>query len=321
MIDIDLSSSSLSFEVDILLSTYNGQKYVDELLSSLNSQSFPSWNLIVRDDCSSDNTVSILQSSVSKFGKSIEILDAGPSRLGPAQSFSRLLESSLASYTMFCDQDDIWLNTKIISSLKAMHTLEKFHGKDYPLLVHTDLTVVDNNLNTIAESFWKHQNLDPNLADNFSRVLVQNVVTGCTVLINKALRDLANPIPNDCIMHDWWVALVAAAFGKIAYVADPTILYRQHLSNSIGSKKWGLSYILSRTINQNNIKTYFERTIRQSQAFLDAYENILNHKNLELVKIYSSLEDFSFFQKRFALLNNGYYKFGSLRNLGLFVAI
>lgn len=321
MFDFNQKYFSKSSSVDILLSTFNGERYIDELLLSLNNQSFSDWSLIVRDDHSSDNTFSILKNSFAKFSKPLKLLDSGIYQLGASQSFSRLLESSGAPYSMFCDQDDIWFEDKILMSLKAMNNLEQTYGKNIPLLVHTDLTVTDSHLNPISESFWDYQNLDPKSAQRLNRVLVQNVVTGCTILINQALRELASPIPDECIMHDWWIALVAAAFGEITYIEAPTVLYRQHQSNSIGSKKWGLKYIFSRAINPKDIKIYFKKTICQARAFLDIYHSSLDIESLKLVETYSKLNEFGFFQKRAALLKNGYYELGSLRNLGLFLAI
>jgi glycosyltransferase involved in cell wall biosynthesis len=307
--------------IDILLSTYNGEKYIEQQIHSILQQSRSDWVLLIRDDLSHDSTPQLIHKLQYLYPQQIKIIDNKSTNLGASQSFSKLLEKSESDYVMFCDQDDVWVPNKIELTISKIQELEYIYSKETPLLVHSDLKVVDHQLNLIKNSFWKHQNLDPKQGNFLNRTLVQNVITGCTVMINQPLRQLATPIPNKCIMHDWWIALVAAAFGKIAYMETPTVLYRQHQSNSIGSKKWGIKYIFSRAANPKKIKIYFEKTICQAQAFLDIYHGSLDIENLKLVETYSKLNELEFFQKRAALLKNGYYELGSLRNLGLFLAI
>lgn len=307
--------------IDILLSTYNGEKYIEQQIHSILQQSRSDWVLLIRDDLSHDSTPHLIHKLQYLYPQKIQIIDDKSTNLGASQSFSKLLEKSKSDYVMFCDQDDVWVPNKIELTISKIQELEYIHSKKTPLLVHSDLKVVDHQLDLIENSFWKYQNLDPKQGNFLNRTLVQNVVTGCTVMINQPLRQLATPIPNECIMHDWWIALVAAAFGKIAYIETPTVLYRHHQSNLIGSKKWDLKYIFSRAIDPKNIKVCFEETIYQAQSFLDIYRSSLAVESLELVETYSDLNNLNFFQKRTALLKHGYYKIGSLRNLGLFLAI
>jgi glycosyltransferase involved in cell wall biosynthesis len=309
--------------IDILLATYNGENYLEEQIDSILSQTYSDWNLIVRDDKSEDNTLLIIDKYSRKFSDRIFLVhdENDVKRLGASGNFGKLLKYSYSDYIFFCDQDDIWLPNKIEISLSRIKSLEMKYGKNYKLLVHTDMRVVDNKLNEISDSFFKYQNLNPENGYLLRRLLIQNVITGCSIVLNKALKDFAYPIPPDSIMHDWWLALVAVTFGKVDYLNIPTVLYRQHSQNDVGAKKWGLSYIFSRLFTPDRIHDYFNKTIIQSESFLIEYENKLNRDDYLLVKAYTNLNTESFWRKRFLLIKNGHYQLGDVRNLGLFLYI
>ena len=145
-------------KIYILLSTYNGEKYLKEQLDSLFSQSYKDFKLIVRDDGSNDKTLDILK----KYD--IELLPSF-GNLGVKKSFEKLLkyasENNEAKYFMFCDQDDVWKSDKIEKTLKKMQELENLYGNNMPLLIHTDLEVVNENLKTINHSMWQYEKINP----------------------------------------------------------------------------------------------------------------------------------------------------------------
>jgi hypothetical protein len=118
-----------------------------------------------------------------------------------------------------------------------MKAMAHDYGQDTPLLVHTDVTVVDSNLHKVAQSLWRIKERS-NKGATLRRLLLQNVATGCTVMINKPLRDKPCQSPDEAMMHDWWLVLVAAAFGHIDFTSEPTLLYRQHERSDIGAKIW-----------------------------------------------------------------------------------
>ncbi len=145
------------------------------------------------------------------------------------------MQSAEAPYIAFADQDDLWLPTKLSQSLAAMRRLEQKHPLNTPLLVFTDLTVVDESLRPLHPSLWKHLGIDPTAALNLPRLLGRSVVTGCTMLINHSLLTLARQMPPEATMHDRWIALLAASLGAAAFLPEPTVLYRQHDRNVIGA--------------------------------------------------------------------------------------
>jgi hypothetical protein len=220
---------------------------------------------------------------------------------------------------MFCDQDDIWLPNKIELFLQEMERLEKVHGKDMPLLVHSDLKVLKNG--RISDSYWSYQKLNPEQGDVLNRLLVQNTITGCATMINAPLRDLCCPIPDGAIMHDWWVGLVAAAFGKISRLPTPTVIYRQHESNTVGAKEWGWRFIGSRLSRPTEIRRSLLKTQVQAAAFLERYSDRLSAEQYRLVRDYAEIGNRSFWGKRRTILRGGYFKNGMVRNVGLLTYI
>ena len=229
--------------VYILLATYNGEKYIREQLESLLVQTYQNWILWIHDDGSEDGTVNIIKEYKSKFPNKIKFLDDGLKCGGPKQNFAHLLNciDDNYDYIMFCDQDDVWLNDKIEITLNKMIEIEKNYPNK-PIIIHTDLKVVDEQLNSIADSFFVYQRINPKWSKDFNISLVQNSVTGCTMMINKKAKEISLPIGNNAIMHDWWILLkVLQNDGIVEYVDKATVLYRQHFSNHIGAK--GFSFL------------------------------------------------------------------------------
>lgn len=299
-------------KISILLSTYNGEKYLKAQLDSLFSQSYKNFKLIARDDGSSDKTLEILKYY------DIELLPSNEN-LGVKRSFETLLKyafgNSDAKYFMFCDQDDIWNQDKIELTLQKMYEMEKLY-KNTPILVHTDLEIVDENLHTINPSFMKLQNLHEK-KNRLNNLLIQNTITGCTVMINKDLAKLCLPMPSNAIVHDWWIGLVASYFGKIGYLPQSTIKYRQHSQNTIGAKGFDISFILKNFQKKQTL----DKNISQAKDFLQIFNDKLDKDTKFMLEDFVNLTNKSFFQKRNILLKYNLLKHGLIRNIGLFLKI
>ena len=136
-------------------------------------------------------------------------------------------------YVAFSDQDDVWLPQKVEKSLALLQNIETKFGLHTPILVYTDAKVVDEQLNTISDSYLGFKRLDPTNVE-LRHLIVENVPTGCTMLMNRALANLVSTIPAEVTMHDVFVALTASCFGKMVYLNEPTLLYRQHQNNVLG---------------------------------------------------------------------------------------
>ncbi len=224
---------------------------------------------------------------------------------------------------MFCDQDDVWLENKIELTLNKMKEMENLYGEGTPLLVFTDLKVVDEGLNLVSDSYFKFRNLSPYIAFKINRLLVQNVITGCTIMINDKLKKIMLPIPEEVIFHDWWVSLVALITGKIGYLNEKTILYRQHSLNASGGiAKFGIPYIFKRIFEGGNRVINDLRTSQLRALFLlDRFGEILDYKERNTLQVFSSLKELNFIRRKFEMLRRGFFKSGILRNIFLFLLI
>ncbi|WP_373880083.1 glycosyltransferase family 2 protein [Levilactobacillus brevis] len=250
-------------KIAILLSTYNGQQYLAEQLQSLQKQSYEDWHLYIRDDGSHDKTTHIIREFCESDSRIVWVNEKKQINLGVKQSFMRLLTDVEADYYMFCDQDDVWLPNKISITLAAME------DNGVPQLTFTDLRLVDNKLNLIKrESVLSRVKVG--YWTDASNVFFDNVVTGCTVMINSELKSAVLPVNADAIvMHDWFLTIIAAQIGTIHFVAQETILYRQHQENQVGIN---VSY-LARLAKLKNFKKFIKQTALQ-----------VNQANLSLKK-------------------------------------
>ena len=225
--------------IAILMSTYNGGQYLREQIESFLVQTNKDWQLYARDDGSKDNTVEILTDYAHKYPQQIHIVDDVKENLGAGRSFMHLLELAEADYYMFSDQDDVWMNDKIERTLKKIQSIETKFGKDTPIGVFTDLTVVDSNLNVLMPSLWKGDNRHPEYTRNFYKQWTNRHATyGCTQMINRAAKKIVFPYKQfEGVMgaHDNWVEYILIKQGKYDYLAEPTILYRQHGTNVVGA--------------------------------------------------------------------------------------
>lgn len=300
--------------VDVLLSTYNGSKYLPDLVISLINQTYQNWRLLIRDDGSTDGTIDLIERFSEQYPNKIVHVVDNLHNLGPGQSFSQLMAYSNADLVMFCDQDDYWLSSKIEVTLEEMLVLEE-EFPHTPLLVHTDLTVADTNLEVIAKSFWSYQNINPK-KKHFRDLLIQNIATGCTVMINKKLKELAYPVPTQAIMHDWWVALVASTYAGIHHIDESTILYRQHGENNTGASKYSLRNFLHRFGRRNES---IDGIFGQANQLLVTCGSQLNARQLMQLKVFVSLVKKTRFIRLLDVLIYRFRKHGVLRNLGFVI--
>lgn len=234
--------------IQILLATYNGAKYLEAQLDSLLAQTCRRWTLIAHDDGSTDQTLDILRAYQHRYPDMIEILEDGLTFGNARDNFTHLIANATGEYVMFCDQDDVWLPDKIEKTFRKMQTLEGLHPS-LPVVVHTDLEVVDESLCSIAPSMFDYQGLDKSIK-SLLQILAKNSVTGCTMMMNRQAITVSLPILPSAVMHDWWIAaMVIKHQGVVEFIDEPLIHYRQHSSNSVGAKKNSISYILKRVFS------------------------------------------------------------------------
>ena len=259
-------------QIDILLATYNGEKYLKCQIDSILNQTHKNIRLLINDDCSTDNTRAILKEYEEKDDR-IKV-KYNEKNLGYVKNFEDLLKRVENKYFALSDQDDFWKEEKIEKSLNKL--LEEDAD-----LVFTDLEPVDEKLNTITPSMVRFMQMDKNIKkhQDYKSVFLRNCVTGCTILSKKELINEYIPIPTkEPMVHDWWMALIISQIGKITFLDEPTIKYRQHGNNQLGI--YGM---------KNYIQDFDEYREKYIQLKLDQFnlyvENEQFFKNKELITL------------------------------------
>lgn len=221
--------------IAILLATYNGEKYLREQLDSLYQQTFTNWNIYIHDDGSTDHTSDILNEFAEKHDNFI-ILDY-PSQHGAKDNFLSMLQAVDADYYFFCDQDDKWCRNKIEKQITKIKEIE--NKEDKPILVFSDLFVVDSQMNLIDKSMWKLEGIHPEFLTTFDEGGAFEFVTGCTMLLNKKAKDTVVYPADKAVMHDSWITLcVLRSEGVIEAIHESLVFYRQHGNNTLGVSQW-----------------------------------------------------------------------------------
>lgn len=312
-------------EIDVLLATFNGEAYLPHQIDSILAQKDVILRIIARDDGSTDSTVEILESYARKFEKKFEIIYS-KSNLGPKGNFSKIMEHSRSAYIAFSDQDDVWDPNKLSIEIKVIRDLERDLGRECPILVHTDLAVVDKQLSPIAESFWAYEGINPG-RHSPNQLLVQNTVTGCTVLCNRSLLQRAMPIPQMALMHDHWLALVASVFGHIHYLPGPLVQYRRHQTNAIGPSRYSLLDFIKRIGIQLGTLTRLAQMrnkvllrdhlgwVPQARAFLDIFGQDIPSLWLPMFDDVARLPECGWLARRGVVFRHGLWAYGGLRRV------
>ena len=216
-------------KINIVMSTYNGEQFLAEQIDSIQQQTFKDWQLLIRDDGSSDQTPEIIKSFVAQDPRIVFINEHDRENFGVIKNFFTLIKHDKADYYFFSDQDDVWLEDKLETMLAAARQ----YPDQLPLMVYTDLCVVDQNLQVMNQSMIRSQSHHANT--ELVQELTENTVTGGVAMINHALAERWRTLDN-IIMHDWYLAVLATAIGKWVYIDQPGELYRQHDNNVLGAR-------------------------------------------------------------------------------------
>ena len=305
-------------KVDILLATYNGETYLVEQLESILKQTHKEFHLIISDDNSQDSTVQILEEYAKKDNR-ITVFKHNKNQ-GVISNFEFLLSKVTSKYFMFSDQDDIWRKDKIEKTLKKLQETDSD-------IIFTDLMVVDDKLNVLYNSYWELKGLKNKILrhNSFEALYLNNYVTGCTMLMKKEVISKVLPLPKSTkyVLHDYWIALITSQSGKVEFLNEPTIQYRQHKNNKVGSKTRTESIKTLSEIRKLFIevkKEHFATFIENEDKFesdevkklnrqaLAYYENLEKHKYISFKswglfrKLYQ-YEDRKYTLENFLILN------------------
>ncbi|MBS5629743.1 MAG: glycosyltransferase family 2 protein [Enterocloster aldenensis] len=333
--------------ITVLAAAYNGRDYIEEQMDSILAQGQGGILLVVSDDGSSDGTgvlldryglkhrdrVLILHRRTGSGGaaahflgllKMMASLAAGKGKaaweddydLTPEQG-ERLIRAASSDYFMLSDQDDVWLPCKAQMLLRKMQELEGSASKGgLPVLVHSDLKVVDEHLGEIAPSFFRYQKISPERT-SLPQLLVQNNVTGGAVMMNRAMLPYLEQLPRVCLMHDAWLALLASCFGRIGWVGQPLYLYRQHRDNTLGAEKGdSLKGAGARIKDGGRAKENYRLMFGQAGCLLALFHDELDPGQREILSAFTELPRKSRLGKILLMMRYGFTKNTALRTIG-----
>tara|TARA_B100000886_G_C20422120_1_gene492119 strand:+ start:2088 stop:2933 length:846 start_codon:yes stop_codon:yes gene_type:complete len=251
-------------KVQILLATYNGEKFLREQLDSIFNQEYQLWELLIHDDGSTDNTLSIINEYQKIYPSKVRLLIDQKVFSSASKNFFHLIEyrSREANLYCLCDQDDIWHKSK----LKFIIERYNLEEDKEPVLIHSDLSLIDAEGKLLEKSHNKLINLQKNFITK-NNVLYYNPVPGCAMSINSALADKISYCKY-MVMHDWWILLNAIYENTtVLYIKYPLVKYRQHSENVLGYKKLSVFTLVIRLFFKiprylKNVKKAYVQSIK-----------------------------------------------------------
>lgn len=294
---------------DILLATHNGARFLREQIESILAQTYVGWQLLISDDASVDDTRAIAKFYARRDSRIVLVSDTNHG--SPAANFLSLLKISDADVLLLCDQDDYWEADKVERLVAAFPN----PSSRVPFLVGSDALVVDRDLRPIARSFLESARISTEDL-GLGKILAQNPVLGCTTAFNRALRDRALHADLDSsqiIMHDWWLALVAAGFGTLTLVPNRLVRYRQQGNNHVGAFDYSLKSLVAASAAGRQ-KTM--RIVRQAAHFRSCYEGQLPSSVARALDSFLDTFEAPPCLRPYRLAKGGHLKTGFVRLLG-----
>jgi glycosyltransferase involved in cell wall biosynthesis len=330
-------------QVNIILAAFNGEKYIGEQLDSIIGGTFKDYMIWIFDDGSTDRTGLIIERYIKQYPDKIKY-SRNTVNKGVTLNFleglrfafnhrntcvsgrkdnelpdSGIITAREKDYYMFCDQDDVWLPDKIEKTLKQMLKVEKKYHDKLPMAVFTDALVTDNKLNILYKSFNQVSRLDAKKID-LPHIMMENKLIGCTVMMNEELVRKLIHMPSNARYHDWWIALIASAFGHISYLPVATLYYRQHSNNVVGNQSFS-SYVKNRLASLHDQKEVLNKTMLQAEEFYQIYNKYLNEKEKKQVYLFANLKKKPWLLRKILVVKQGYLKTGIIRNIGMLYLI
>ncbi len=303
-------------DVEVLLPTYNSEKFLREQLNSLLAQTYQNFIILVRDGGSTDTTSTILDEFLNAYPEKICLIPSD-GRSGFLENFGYLLNASCAEYTFFCDHDDIWLPEKIEKSLKKLWDLEKQYGKNSPCCVHCDLAIVDESEKIVNNSLHKAWNMGT--TPEFSGYPVDIPLFGCTLAFNKCLKDKALPLVKNCVYHDTWFARIAWYFGHVGFIPEPLIKYRIHGTNVSCNSTTGYPTVLFRHLRRwrEARETLRLNLLNPQEVFLERYSDELPEYHRRRLQVFAKWRQYGIVTRMFYMLKYRIHANGMFRTVGL----
>mgnify|MGYP000173063091 CR=1 FL=1 len=269
-------------KVEVLLATYNGERYIEEQLNSLLNQTYKDFTILIGEDCSTDSTLVILESYKKQYPNKIKILNNEIQR-GHCYNFLNLLKETTGDYIFFCDQDDIWEKNKIELTLEKIKKIE-VENFNIPILIHTDQVIIDEKGKILSDSSTVYFRKIIEFS-SVEEIAFRGGLHGCTMLLNKKMLQLLKKIKiwecQKLVYHDWSIAIIAFMKGKVFYLDEKTMRYRIHQKNASIRK-----YNIMEKLNLKKLKENTHKIFSQYYSIKKIFEKQNNeeYKNLKYVE-------------------------------------
>ena len=301
----------------VLMTTYNGERYLREQLDSILGQKNCEFNLVISDDCSTDSTADILNEYAETFSGMIDVRIREEHIGSAAKHFFKLIEEIRdderyvnSRYFALSDQDDIWMPGKLEVCIETLNKAVTGEGEYLPMLVHGDLLLADTSGIETSASMARsnHMRMD-HTALNYR--LVENAVSGNTVVFNRKFMNTLS-FPENCVMHDWWMALVGESVGKIFYIDKALVRYRQHGENVYGSRKH---------FTAEEIKENYRNMYAQAEALLENHGGNMSTENREILEAFTGMQNQNRIKKIMTIFKYRFFKSSPVMTLGMMLKI
>ena len=299
----------MSSQIDILLGTYNGERFLDEQIESIFEQDYGNFKLIIRDDGSVDETLNIISKWKGLYPQKIEVIEDELGNLGPIQNFGLLMQNTDAQYICFSDQDDKWLPHKLSDQLTAIKKIEEDNPQT-PVMVYSDMLLCDKDMKIQCPSLMENDRLNT-WENKPNRLLIQNVPYACSTIINRSLLELALPIDQRALMHDHWLALISSMLGKLWFLDKALLYHRIHgLNASRGGSvhKKEVSNKMIDKLNNSNFNLYLKKQATQAQAILEQYHSKLSQQQKDMLLDFIALSETSGIKRKWLIIKNRFFK-------------
>ncbi len=308
----------------IIMCVYNGEKYIKEQIESILHNSITDWRLYISDDGSTDRTYELAAGYAKAYPQKI-ILTTHINAADPSIHFlEKIRDVSMKmqadDFIMLCDQDDIWYNNKIELTLEHMNHLVVKNSNKKPLLVCTDVEVVNEKKEQLAESFRRMIHYSIKKLDT-AHLLMEHKAQGCTIMINKVLADKIRQLPQVITKHDMWLEMIAVTMGKVDYVDEPTMAYRRHAEQYTAGEMRFWKMVVEQLKHMKEQKYMVYGLAPQTKEFLRIYGQELDGEHKELVETFATLEQQGFWQKRYNIIKYHMWKTGVIRNIGMMILL
>lgn len=283
--------------ITIALATWNGARWLPEQLASLASQTM-SAHVVAGDDGSTDGTLEVLSAWRDRLPGGLTVLPPAARRLGAAANFGRILAACDGDWVACCDQDDVWAADHLAILLAAGSDIPA----DRPRLVVGDLAVVNAALQPVHSSFRAMQAFDGQVGAELRSLAVMNCFPGCAMLADRALLRAALPLPETVVMHDWWLALTAAALGQVVPVTHPVGRYRIHEGNALGAQRFSLlGRLRAMLAGRSQVRNSVIAAARQAQALLDRHQGMMDGRTKRILTTTAALASAGWIRRRWLL--------------------